>query len=296
MVGLIGIFLPQVLGTSYGWLQFAINGDFVSLPVTVMLVVAIFKILSTGLTIGSGGSGGVFGPGLVIGGMTGGVLWNVLHTYPAITPSYSSAFVIVGMMALFGGIAKVPLAMIIMVSEMTMDYTLLIPSMLTCSIAYFVTGGSYIFESQVNVRAESPAHRHEYSAMLLKALKVKEAMTHQVPTISPQSTIDEVANLLKEYEVHAVPVVDEGKLVGIVAKLDMVECIYRDRPLAFVKEIMSTKLVVTYPDESLFEAMNKVIINHISQLPVVERNNPDQLLGLLALDDATRIQCTANAS
>ena len=169
MVGLIGIFLPQVLGTSYGWLQFAINGDFVSLPVTVMLAVAIFKILSTGLTIGSGGSGGVFGPGLVIGGMTGGVLWNVLHSYPAITPSSSSAFVIVGMMALFGGIAKVPLAMIIMVSEMTMDYTLLIPSMLTCSIAYFVTGGSYIFESQVNVRAESPAHRHEYSAMLLKS-------------------------------------------------------------------------------------------------------------------------------
>lgn len=60
-------------GTSYGWLQFAINDDFVSLPVTVMLVIAIFKILSTGLTIGSGSSGGVFGPGLVIGGMTGGV-------------------------------------------------------------------------------------------------------------------------------------------------------------------------------------------------------------------------------
>jgi len=296
MVGLIGVFLPQILGTSYGWLQFAINGDFVSLPVTVMLVVAIFKILSTGLTIGSGGSGGVFGPGLVIGGMTGGVLWNVLHSYPAITPSSSSAFVIVGMMALFGGIAKVPLAMIIMVSEMTMDYTLLIPSMLTCSIAYFVTGGSYIFESQVNVRAESPAHRHEYSTMLLKALKVKEAMTHQVPTISSQSTIDEVANLLKEYEVHAVPVVDGGKLVGIVAKLDAMRSVYQDQPDASVKEMMSTKLIVTYPDESLFDAMNKMIVNHISQLPVVERNNPDQLLGLLALDDVTRIQCTTNAS
>lgn len=172
----------------------------------------------------------------------------------------------------------------------------MLADLLTCSIAYFVTGGSYIFESQVNVRAESPAHRHEYSAMLLKALKVKEAMINQMPAISSRSKIDEVADLLKEYEIHAVPVVDEGKLVGIVAKLDMVECIYRDRPLAFVKEIMSTKLVVTYPDESLFDAMNKMIINHISQPPVVERDNPDQLLGLLALDDATRIQCTTNAS
>jgi CIC family chloride channel protein len=296
MVGVIGTFLPQVLGTSYGWLQFAIDGDFIALPVTVMLAIVIFKILSTGLTIGSGGSGGVFGPGLVIGGMTGGVLWNLLHSYPAITPSSSSAFVIVGMMALFGGIAKVPLAMIIMVSEMTMDYTLLIPSMLTCSIAYLVTGGSYIFESQVNVRAESPAHKHEYSAMLLKALKVKEAMTNHMPTISSRSTLDKVANLLERYEVHAVPVVDEGKLVGIVAKLDMVGCIYRDRPLAFVKEIMNTKLVVTYPDESLFDAMNKMIVNHISQLPVVDRNNPDRLLGLLALDDVIRVQCTANTS
>lgn len=295
MVGVIGIFLPQILGTSYGWLQFAINGDFVSLPFTAMLVIAIFKILSTGLTIGSGGSGGVFGPGLVIGGMTGGVLWNFLQSYPAITPGSSSAFVIVGMMALFGGIAKVPLAMIIMVSEMTMDYTLLIPSMLTCSIAYFVTGASFIFESQVDVRAESPAHRHEYSTMLLKALKVKEAMIPKVPTISSQSMMDEVANLLKEYEVHAVPVVNDGKLVGIVAKLDVVGCIYQDRPCASVNEIMSTKLVVTYPDESLFDAMNKMIVNHISQLPVVERDNQDQLLGLLALDDVTRIQC-ANSS
>jgi len=261
-----------------------------------MLAVAVLKILTTGLTIGSGGSGGVFAPGLVIGGMTGGVLWNLLHSYPAITPGSPSAFVIVGMMALFGGIAKVPLAVIIMVSEMTMDYTLLIPSMLACSIAYFVTGDNYIYEKQVNVRAESPAHRYEYSVMHLKALKVKEAMVSNVPIISSQSTMDEAANLLKGYEVHAVPVIDGGKLVGIVAKLDAMRCIYQDRPKASVKEIMSSKLVVTYPDESLFDAMNKMIINHISQLPVVERNNPDQLLGLLALDDVTRIQCAANAS
>ncbi len=294
MVGLIGVFLPQVLGTSYGWLQFAINGDFIALPATVMLAVALFKILTTGLTIGSGGSGGVFAPGLVIGGMTGGVLWTLLHSYPAITPSSPSAFVIVGMMALFGGIAKVPLAVIIMVSEMTMDYTLLIPSMLACSIAYFVTGDNYIYEKQVNVRAQSPAHRLEYSATLLKALKVKEAMAVNVPTISPRSTLDEVANLLERFEVHAVPVVDEGKMVGIVAKLDAVRCIHLDGPMVSVRDIMSTKLIVTHPDESLFDAVNKMIVNHISQLPVVARNNPDQILGLLSLDDVTRIQCNKN--
>lgn len=177
---------------------------------------------------------------------------------------------------LFGGIAKVPLAMILMVSEMTMDYTLLIPSMLTCSIAYFVTGNSYIFESQVDVRAESPAHRNEYSAMLLKAIKVKEAMIREVPTISSQSNIEDVASLLKRYEVHAVPVVDDGKLVGIVAKLDVVRGICGNRPDASVKEMMSSKLVVAHLDDSLFDAMNGMIVNRISQLPVVERDDPDR--------------------
>ena len=250
-----------------------------------------FGVLTTGLTIGSGGSGGVFAPGLVIGGMAGGVLWNILHIYPAITPTSPSAFVIVGMMALFGGIAKVPLAVILMVSEMTMDYTLLIPSMLACSIAYFVTGDNYLYEKQVNVRAESPAHRHEYSIMLLKGLRVKEAMISDVPTIGSESTVKEVADLLKGYDVHAVPVVDESKLIGIVAKLDTLKSIYEDRSEVSVSEIMSSKLVVTYPDESLFDAMNKMILHHISQLPVVERTGQSKLLGLVSLDDVTRIQC-----
>lgn len=296
MVGLIGIFLPQILGTSYGWLQFAINGDFASLSVTVMLAVALFKILTTGLTIGSGGSGGVFAPGLVIGGMIGGVLWNVLQIFPGIVPRSASAFVIVGMMALFGGIAKVPLAVILMVSEMTMDYTLLIPSMLACSIAYFVTGENYLYEKQVNVRAESPAHKHEYTIMVLKAINVKEAMTSQVPIIDQQSTMGDLINLLKRYDVHAVPVVKSDKLVGIVTKLDAMRYIDRGRPYVSVKEIMSSSLVVTYLDESLFDAMNKMISSHISQLPVVDRDVPDQLLGLLTLDDVTRIQCEDNSS
>jgi predicted transcriptional regulator len=85
-------------------------------------------------------------------------------------------------------------------------------------------------------------------------------------------------------------------MVGIVAKQDALRCISQGQPQATVMDIMSSKLIVTHPDESLFDAMNKMIVNHISQLPVVERNNPDQILGLLALDDVTRIQCTADVS
>jgi CIC family chloride channel protein len=291
LVGVIGVFLPQVLSTGYGWLQFAIYGDFVVLPVTLMLAIVVLKILATGLTIGSGGSGGVFAPGLVIGGMTGGVLWSVLHIFPSITPDSPSTFVIVGMMALFGGIAKVPLAVILMVSEMTLDYSLLIPSMLTCSIAYFVTGNNYIYEMQVDVRAQSPAHQHDYLVSLLKSLKVKDAMMNHVSTVKSQSTVDEVADLLKNSKIHAAPVVDDGKLMGIISKRDVMESISDKQPNIPVIKIMSSKLVLTYPDESLFDAMNKMLIGDISQLPVVERNKPEQLVGVLAVDDVTRIQC-----
>jgi CIC family chloride channel protein len=289
LTGIIGVFLPEILGTGYGWLQFAIYGDFVVLPVTIMLAIMVLKILTTGLTIGSGGSGGVFAPGLVIGGMLGGVLWSILHSFPAITPESSSTFVIVGMMALFGGIAKVPMAVILMVSEMTMDYSLLIPSMLTCSIAYFITGNNYIYEMQVDARTQSPAHQHEYSVLLLKSLKVKDAMTKNVLTAKPHSTVDEIANMLKSEDIHALPVVDDGRLMGIVAKRDVIDAIFDKQPDAPVMQIMSSRLILTYPDESLFDAMNKMLINDIRQLPVVKRDSPDEMIGMLSIDDVTGI-------
>jgi CBS domain-containing protein len=132
--------------------------------------------------------------------------------------------------------------------------------------------------------------------MLLKSLKVREAMVSNVPIISPRATLDEVARLLERYEIHAVPVVDGNRMVGIVAKQDAIRIICQDQSPATVMDIMSSNLIVTHPDESMFDAMNKMIVNHISQLPVVERNNPYQILGLLALDDVTRIQCSANVS
>jgi len=193
------------------------------------------------------------------------------------------------MMALFGGIAKVPMAVILMVSEMTMDYSLLIPSMLTCSIAYFITGNNYIYEMQVDARAQSPAHQHEYSVLLLKSLKVKDAMMKNVRTAKLQSTVDEVADMLKSEEIHALPVADDGKLMGIVAKRDIIDAIFDEQPDCPVKQIMSSRLILTYPDESLFDAMNKMIINDIRQLPVVEIDRPDEMIGMLAIDDVTRL-------
>ncbi|MBN1368206.1 MAG: chloride channel protein [Dehalococcoidales bacterium] len=148
LVGGIAIFLPQVMGSGYGWMQYAIDGNYAALPILVMVALIFAKIAATGFSIGSGGSGGVFAPGLFIGSMVGGLVWYALHLYPSITPfipSTPAAFVIVGMMGLFGGIAKAPLPIMIMVSEMTGSYFLLAPCMVTVFITYFMTRGSYIY-------------------------------------------------------------------------------------------------------------------------------------------------------
>ncbi len=139
-VGLIALVYPQILAMGYGWLQIAIDGNLADLTLKTMLALIFVKMIATALTVGSGGSGGVFAPGLFIGGMLGGGLWGLLHTHVGWMPDSPAPYVIVGMMALFGGVAKAPIAVILMVAEMTNEFSLVIPAMLATTLAYLVTG------------------------------------------------------------------------------------------------------------------------------------------------------------
>ena len=285
IVGTIGMFLPQILGMGYGWLQFAINGNAIALPLWIMIAVIFGKILATGLSIGSGGSGGVFAPGLVIGGMVGGAIWSLLHNFTSIIPADPATFVVLGMMTLFGGIAKAPLAIMIMVSEMTGNYSLLVPSMVSVVIAYFLTGNSYIYENQVNTRADSPAHRAEYSVPLLEKIRVAEAMVTNPFTISSFSRISEVAGIMKSKGIDAIPVVDSGKLLGILSARDTALVPEDKWPETNIGQIMKKNLIIGYSDETLHDAINRMVENHIHHLLIVDKGNHEKLVGLLASHD-----------
>src|SRR4030095_311193 len=119
LVGIIGIVFPQILGTSYGWLQIAINQDYSLLPLYMLGAVIVFKILATSLTIGSGGSAGVFGPSMVIGGMIGAFIGTAFHLIGLFTWMDVSSVIIVAMVSFFGATAKTPISSIIMGSELT---------------------------------------------------------------------------------------------------------------------------------------------------------------------------------
>jgi chloride channel protein, CIC family len=166
-VGLIALFLPQVLGGGYGWIQEAINGN---LGLKFLIILLFAKIIAFSLTVSSGGSGGVFAPSLFVGAMLGGLLGQIFH-------QSSAAFVIVGMTAVFGGAARVPIATLLMVPEMTGGYQLLVPASLAVMLSYLVQVTlskrlkyKSLYEAQVPSRADSPAHHIEHMKTALRLL------------------------------------------------------------------------------------------------------------------------------
>jgi CIC family chloride channel protein len=289
-VGIIGMFLPQVLGMGYGWLQIAMNGDFALLPVTLIPIIIVAKIAATSLSIGSGGSGGVFAPAMMIGGLLGTALWICLNGVLRNFDPSIAAFVIVGMMSFFGGVGKVPVAVILMVSEMTGGLTLLVPSMIATAIAYVITGKSTIYRSQVPSRAESPAHKGEYSVPLLQKLFVKDAMTNNVITTTLNSTLSEVAEIMAKNGIKGMPVLDDdGRLVGIVTVTDILQIHPDQRATKTASSVMMKELVTSTPNESLYTAFDKMTGNQIGRLPVVEQKDSRKLIGIITREDIWRV-------
>ncbi len=138
--GLLGMAIPTVVGTGYGWAQFAINQNLLMLPALVLLAAAFAEIIGASLTLGSGNSGGAFGPSVVTGGMFGGAFGNAAsHLFPSLD-LHPGNFAIVGMVAFFGAAAKAPISTIIMISEMTGGYGLLAPAMFAVVTAFILSG------------------------------------------------------------------------------------------------------------------------------------------------------------
>jgi CIC family chloride channel protein len=166
-VGLLALWLPQVLQGGYGWIQLAIDGR---LALRILLILIFAKILAFALTVSSGGSGGVFAPSLFVGAMLGGCFAVIFHQQPAV-------LVVVGMAAVFGAAARVPVATMLMVTEMAGGFHLLVPAGMAVMISYLLqerlsSGLRYrsLYEGQVPARRHSPAHYLEAIQIALRLL------------------------------------------------------------------------------------------------------------------------------
>lgn len=292
-VGLIGLVLPQALGMGYGWVQISMTPPgLLSIPLWVVLLLPFAKILTTGLSIGSGGSGGIFGPGMVIGGMLGALVWRLsYHVFPGV-PDTPGPFVIVGMMALFGGIAHAPLAVMLMVAEMTGNLSMLAPAMIAVGIASILVGRSSIYTSQANTRADSPAHRLQMSVPLLATLAVSQAMEPLRVILSPSVLLGEAEHLLAEQTISGAPVLDQRSILrGVLTQRDIQKVPLAERDQHQVGEAMTREVQVIHPDDTLDDALEHLTSQRLSWMPVVdiEASLEDRkVLGILSVTNIVR--------
>ena len=282
--GLIGFFWPQTLSFGYGFLQQALNGE---LSTAFLLVLAVGKIFTTSFSIGSGGSGGVFGPSMVIGGALGGAVGQLFHHLLPGVVGNPAAFVVVGMAGFFTAVSNTPISTIIIVSEMTGSYHLLLPSLLVCSIAYAASRPWTIFRSQVKNRIDSPAHAGEFFVDILQAIHVKDLMNRvrQVAAIPQSMSFMEFKRYFSESEQHYFPVVDQGgRLTGIFSVNDVRAVLFSPdiERLVVMKDIGTADIIATRPSEDLNSVLKKFTIKNIDSLPVVADADPGELLGMLS--------------
>lgn len=283
---------PQVLAVlsfGYGALQDAMMSAAISdhtlYLALVLLAVALGKILTTGLTIGSGGSGGVFGPSMAIGGCGGGALGLLLHwLWPGWVP-HPGSFVIVGMAGFFAAAAKTPLSTLVIVSEMTGGYNLLLPTLWVCTIAFLLSDEQSIYSSQVESRSRSPAHQGDYVRDVLTGLNVGQFLTQEkVPALHPEDRLPEVIETLASSPYPALPVADnEGRLIGVVSleEVHLASVSPHLQALIVAADLMRVDVTPLRPDDSLDRALELFVESNLLALPVVSSRADERVIGIV---------------
>jgi CIC family chloride channel protein len=281
--GIIGFFLPQTLAFGYGFAQMALNNE---LTIPFLLALAFGKIFTTSFSIGSGGSGGVFGPSIVIGGAMGGAVGKMFHHIMPSVVTQPGAFVVVGMAGFFAGVSNTPISTIIFVSEMTNSYHLLLPSLLVCSVCYLTSRGWTIFYNQVKNKVESPAHAGDFFVDIMEAIHVRDLMdsVREVKTITEDMTFDDFKTFFCEHHQHHFPMVDQqNRLVRICSINDVRGEFFSTggADMVCMENYGTEKIITTTPSDDLNSVLHKFTIKNLDSLPVVQDDENNILIGML---------------
>ncbi len=289
IIGATALYFPQILGVGYPGMDLAL-GEKLSLGVLFLLL--ILKILATSITIGSGGSGGIFAPSLFIGAMAGGFFGSVVNAlFPGITAS-PGAYGIVGMAAVVGGTTHGPLSAILILFEMTGNYKIILPLMIACITSSLVAGQLFkesiytlkLSRRGVNIRAGKEVN-------VLRAIPVTAAMNERVETIPQNLTLGKIGAIIGKSKYNSFPVVDEqDRLTGILSFLDYHDVINDEnlQDLVVAKELATPEVVTVSIDDNLYNALRKITSKDFSILPVVDPQDPKHLLGILTRRDVLR--------
>lgn len=291
-IGLIGLYSYDLFGTGYGdvyWISHmsvdqALLGE---IALQSLIVLFVLKMIATSLTLGSGGSGGVFAPSLFIGAMLGGVFGTVAHNlFPAVIAP-SGAYALVGMATVFAGAARAPITAVIIIFEMTRDYNIILPLMLAVVISTIITRSlsrETIYTLKLVRRGVDIRQLEQTSPM--RMVTVAEAMTRNFPTVPSTMPVSELVTKLRRSGHHGFPVVDKyDKFIGVVTLSDVEAAMSKGSPEGLtVDDIASKSVVVAYPDQYIHDVLVKLGTD-VGRIPVVDRKNPRHLLGVLRRHD-----------
>lgn len=273
-------------GVLFGGYELMKGAIFGEIGLTALAILIGAKILATSLTIGSGGSGGVFAPSLAIGALVGALVGGVaVDQFPDL-PSNPACFALVGMGAFFAGVAKTPVSSVVMVCEMTGSYTLLAPLMLVSVIHLVLAHGWSIYETQVDSPIDSPAHAGDFVIDVLEAMHVRDVVEDdQLPTmVSQNATLRTALDVISTAQGSYFPVTDDaGELVGIFSLSD-VRRIFLETDvhhLVLVRDFMVDHPVRVTRDDSLNDALRAMNELSVHALPVVDAPGSGQVVGMI---------------
>ena len=286
ILGVGSLVFPQVLGVGYGAIDTALTQQIVW---WLLLLLVLAKILATSITIGSGGSGGIFAPSLFMGAMAGGFFGAVIHRlFPDITAT-AGAFSIVGMGAVVSATTHGPLSAILILFEMTGDYKIILPLMLACIIAT-VTSGQLLRDSIYTLKlARRGVNLKEGKELnVLKSLFVKDVMNAKVETMPEALPLKKMAEQISKSKFNSFPVLDDhNKLIGILSFNDYSEAIFDEdlKDLVVARDLATTELVTVSLDDNLYTALQKISSKDFAVLPVVAAEDPTKLKGVVSRRD-----------
>ena len=288
--------LPQVMDGQYLFIQNAVSGNSFFAPGQVVNwwwwaglfgAVMLVKCIATALTVGSGASGGVLGPSVFIGGAVGAFLGAVLEaTFPSgvFPESLREALVPVAMGGVLAAAMRTPLAAIVMVTEMTGSYGLIVPLMLVCVSAYVVGRRWGLNHEQVATTAESPAHAGDAVVHMLEAWRVEQLMERDwADTVQPDASLGEMVTRITLGTRPVFAVVSDGQLQGLVSVAD-IRRIMEEPGLAeavIAADIMSERFATVHPDQDVYHALSTLEQQEHDALPVVSRDPVPHWLGML---------------
>ena len=286
MLGILGIFYPQLFGVGYEAISSALHGETV---LWVLFLLVFMKIAATSLTLGSGGSGGIFAPSLFMGAVLGGFFGSLVHlAFPEVTAT-PGAYALVGMSAMVAGTMHAPITAMLIIFEMTGDYRIILPLMLASVLSSLLShklSRESIYTMKLVRRGINLKAGKDIS--ILGSVFVREVMSHQWESISHSMPLGKLLPFVESSKESIFPVVDyKGDLEGTMSFQDIRNLITKRSldDLVIVKDVVSSNPLTLFPDETLMGALQKFGLQDVEALPVVERHNPKKLVGVLKRGD-----------